>query len=214
MIRTIEFVPEDFDPQFYMDSYGGEYADQFEEMYWEDVAYELDRAQDVATDVALAVNDDETGLPPAFHTITIRHEEVYPYGGYPKGGIIVEIECPDGPDELDDLWRRFSMDRYGAEPDFRDTRGRRNRLLARYDAEARKIDDFVTVLEENGFVEDVSARNRGTSKMPMNAGRNYAAGETFKAPASWPSRSRRPAGKVSGAKAKESSKPRSKGARR
>ena len=231
MIRTLEFVPDDFDPEFYMDSYGEDYRDDFQQMFWEDVAYQLDHAQEVATDAARSLGD-EVGLPPAFHDITVRREDPYPYGAYSNGAVVVEIECPDDPSELEGLWRRHSMDRYGAEPDDRDSRNRRNRLLARYNVEAARIDGLIDVLEGNGFVEELTARNRGTSKLPMNAGRNYNAGEAFKAPASWPSRSRRPSKgavkpkaktpakkpaskpKAKTPSAKPASKPRSKGAGR
>ena len=81
MIRTLEFVPDDFDPEFYMDSYGEDYRDDFQQMFWEDVAYQLDHAQEVATDAARSLSD-EVGLPPAFHDITVRREDPYPYGAY------------------------------------------------------------------------------------------------------------------------------------
>ena len=196
MIRTFEFVPNDFDYDDYAESYPDFHddADYLYEAYVEDCSYELRAARESADEAFALASDPATGQDPIFHDVSIETMEPYPYGRYPNGAVVVEIDCPDDFDDVDTKWQ-YEMSGSWHQPD-PESKGYRHRALARYNAEARRVAAMIDALEDAGFVEDVY--HRKDAKLPLNAGTVWPMDRelAFQQPSEWPSRNGKPKGKT------------------
>lgn len=163
-IRRFVFKPSDYDPDYYESEYPSpDYDDDDRwETYIEECITDVDNAYDTAKELYWTVTDDDTGERPAFMEIDIDRQEMYPYGGFPRGGVVVTVDIMDDPREIEAAWaERQGEDWWNTDRD--STPRHRRQALSRYNREMAKAEKMFDGLVDAGFDEKADTGRIGAT---------------------------------------------------
>lgn len=194
--RRFVYEPEPYDRV--VDDYEENYPDMSDEdryyAYQEDNSLYMRQLMDMVRDAYASVCDPDTGEDPIFHKVDIYFDDSGPYGRYPEGALIVDVEAPDSASEIEDAWTIY-QNNLNTYPD---EGGRHtHQAVARFQRESRLMERMYSALGSMGFDEvgyggDTNAMEfwgmRPFEGMPES---RYPELYATKTPYDWPSRSRR-----------------------